>query len=236
MFVKQHDDSLDSLLRPANWDEYIGQEKIKKHLKIILDAAKKRKEPSDHLLFYGQAGLGKTTLAHMVAKEMNANLKVTSGPAMEKMADLASILSNLERGDIFFIDEAHRLNRMIEEVLYPAMESRKLHIIIGKGPTTKTFSVDLPPFTLVAATTRADLLSAPLRSRFGGIFQLDYYEQKDIENIIKRSAKLLKLAIESEAVSILAKASRATPRVANRLLKRCRDFAQVHRRALEKNA
>lgn len=228
MFVKPNEDSLDSLLRPLNWSEYIGQEKVKKHLKIILDAAKKRKESADHLLFYGQAGLGKTTLAHMVAKEMNADLKVTSGPAMEKMADLASILSNLERSDILFIDEAHRLNRMIEEVLYPAMESRKLHIIIGKGPTTKTFSVDLPPFTLIAATTRADLLSAPLRSRFGGIFQLDYYENDDIENIIKRSAKILKLIIESEAVKILAKASRATPRVANRLLKRCRDFCEVN--------
>jgi len=226
--ANQIDDSLDSLLRPASWSEYIGQEKIKKHLKIILDAAKKRKEPSDHLLFYGQAGLGKTTLAHMVAKEMGAGLKVTSGPAMEKMADLASILSNIENGEILFIDEAHRLNRMIEEVLYPAMESRKLHIIIGKGPTTKTFSVDLPPFTLIAATTRADLLSAPLRSRFGGIFQLDYYEQKDIEDIIMRSAKILNLDISSEAVLFLAKASRATPRVANRLLKRCRDFCEVN--------
>lgn len=223
-----NDENLDSLLRPTSWDEYIGQERVKKHLKIILDAAKKRKEPADHLLFYGQAGLGKTTLAYMVAKEMSANLKVTSGPAMEKMADLASILSNLERGDILFIDEAHRLNRMIEEVLYPAMESRKLHIIIGKGPTTKTFSVDLPPFTLIAATTRADLLSAPLRSRFGGIFQLDYYEVEDMEAIIRRSAKILGWPIEPDAVTILANASRATPRVANRLLKRCRDFCEVN--------
>ncbi len=226
--ITQKDENLDSMLRPTSWGEYMGQENAKRHLRIILDAAKKRGEPPDHLLFYGQAGLGKTTLAYLVAKETGSNLKVTSGPAMEKMADLASILSNLDRGDILFIDEAHRINRMIEEVLYPAMESRKLHIIIGKGPTTKTFSVDLPPFTLIAATTRADLLSAPFRSRFGGVFQLDYYDQEDIEAILKRSAKILNLNIEPEAIMILSRASRATPRVANRLLKRCRDYCEVN--------
>jgi len=225
--LNQNDESFDSVLRPATWEEYIGQDKVKKHLKIILDAAKKRKESSDHLLFCGQAGLGKTTLAHLVALEMSATLKITSGPALEKMGDLASILSNLEKGDLLFIDEAHRLNRMIEEVLYPAMESRKLHIVIGKGPATRTFSIDLPPFTLVAATTRADLLSGPFRSRFGGVFQLDYYDDNAIGEILTRSARILKFPIDVEAVKILSKASRATPRIANRLLRRSRDYCHV---------
>lgn len=225
---KEEDVNIDLTLRPTAWQDYVGQEKTKKNLRVILDAAKKRGEPSDHLLFYGQAGLGKTTLAHLVAKEMGANLKVTSGPALEKAGDLAAILTNLEKGDVLFIDEAHRLNRMIEEVLYPALESRKLHLIVGKGPGARTLSIDLPPFTLVTATTRANLLSGPLRSRFGASFKLDYYEVPDIEAIVRRSAKILGLKIDEPAVSIIAKCSRFTPRAANRLLKRVRDYAEVN--------
>lgn len=224
------DQNIDSLLRPSSWDDYIGQDKVKRNLRIILDAAKKRGEACDHLLFYGQAGLGKTTLAHLVAKEMGANLKVTSGPALEKMADLAAVLTNLEQGDALFIDEAHRLNRMIEEVLYPAMESRKLHLIVGKGPAARTIGLDLPPFTLIAATTRANLLSMPLRSRFGASFKLDYYEPEDIEAILTRSASILGIKVDEGAVRELSRAARATPRVANRLLKRARDYAEVHSR------
>jgi Holliday junction DNA helicase RuvB len=220
--------TIDSVLRPANWGDYVGQEKVKENLKIILEAAKKRQEACDHLLFYGQAGLGKTTLAHLVAKELNSNIKITSGPALEKMGDLAAVLTNLEKGDLLFIDEAHRLNKTIEEVLYPAMESRKLHLMVGKGPAARMLSLDLPPFTLVAATTRADLLSGPLRSRFGASFKLDYYDVPDIEAIVKRSANLLNLKISPEAVKVVASASRFTPRVANRLLKRVRDYAEVH--------
>src|SRR3989338_791583 len=227
---KKHNDNqtIDTILRPERWSDYIGQEKIKNNLRIIIEAARKRKEPIDHLLFYGQPGLGKTTLAKLVTNELGASMKVTSGPTIEKTGDLAAILSNLEKNEILFIDEAHRLNRMIEEVLYPAMESRKLHIIIGKGPGARSVSLDLPPFTLIAATTRVNLLSAPLRARFGATFKLDYYEEKDIEEIIKRSAKLLGLDIDSEAIAILAKASRFTPRTANRLLKRARDYIEVH--------
>ncbi len=220
--------TVDSALRPKAWDEYVGQDKIKQNLRIILDAAKKREEACDHLLFYGQAGLGKTTLAHLVAKELGVNCKTTSGPAIEKMGDLAAILSNLEKNEVLFIDEAHRLNKMIEEVLYPAMESRKLHLVIGKGPGARTLTLDLPPFTLIAATTRVNLLSGPLRSRFGAILKLDYYEQPDIEQIIKRSSQILKLNIGSEAIKLIAQAARFTPRVANRLLKRVRDYVEVH--------
>lgn len=222
------DASIDSLLRPTNWQDYVGQDKVKRNLKIILEAAKKRQESSDHLLFYGQAGLGKTTLAYLVAKELGCNFKVTSGPALEKMGDLAAVLSNLEENEVLFIDEAHRLNRQIEEVLYPAMETRKLHLIIGKGPAARTVSLDLPPFTLIAATTRANLLSGPLRSRFGASFKLDYYDLADIEAILKRSGSILKLKIEPKALNIIARASRFTPRVANRLLKRVRDYAEVN--------
>ena len=227
---KKHNDdqTIDTILRPERWSDYIGQEKIKNNLRIIIEAARKRKEPIDHLLFYGQPGLGKTTLAKLVTNELGASMKVTSGPTIEKTGDLAAILSNLEKNEILFIDEAHRLNRMIEEVLYPAMESRKLHIIIGKGPGARSVSLDLPPFTLIAATTRVNLLSAPLRARFGATFKLDYYEEKDIEEIIKRSAKILGVDIDSEATEILAKASRFTPRTANRLLKRARDYIEVH--------
>ncbi len=215
-------------LRPTQWKDYIGQEKIKANLKLILDAAKQRKENCDHLLFYGQAGLGKTTLAYLVGKEMNASVRSTSGPALEKAGDLAALLSNIEPGEILFVDEAHRINKLVEEILYPAMESRKLHLIVGKGPSARTFSLDLPPFTIIAATTKANLLSAPLRSRFGATFRLDYYNHEDIEKIIERSAHILNIAITKDAVAQLAQASRFTPRTANRLLKRARDFAQVH--------
>ena len=222
------DRAVDLILRPSSWDEYVGQEKVKKNLKIILEAAKQRGESCDHLLFFGQAGLGKTTLAHLVAQELAGSLKITSGPALEKMGDLAAVLTNLNKGDVLFIDEVHRLNRLIEEVLYPAMETRKLHLIVGKGPGARTLSLDLPPFTLIAATTRPNLLSAPLRSRFGASFKLDYYDQLDIEQILRRSAKMLGLSITDDALAMIAHASRFTPRVANRLLRRVRDYAQVN--------
>ena len=225
--LKPEDRTLDQVLRPHSWDEYIGQEKIKTSLKILLEAAKKRSEPIDHLLLYGPAGLGKTTLAYIMAKEMNANIRITSGPAIEKVGDLASILTNLNNGDVLFIDEAHRLNKTVEEILYPAMESRMLHIIIGKGPSARTLQLDLPPFSLIAATTRVGLLSNPLRSRFGVTFRLDFYNIEDIENILKRSAKLMNLSAEPEALKQIAVSSRYTPRVANRLLKRVRDYAEV---------
>ena len=225
--LKPEDRTLDQVLRPHSWDEYIGQEKIKTSLKILLEAAKKRSEPIDHLLLYGPAGLGKTTLAYIMAKEMNANIRITSGPAIEKVGDLASILTNLNNGDVLFIDEAHRLNKTVEEILYPAMESRMLHIIIGKGPSARTLQLDLPPFSLIAATTRVGLLSNPFRSRFGVTFRLDFYNIEDIENILKRSAKLMNLSAEPEALKQIAVSSRYTPRVANRLLKRVRDYAEV---------
>lgn len=223
----QEDTSIDQALRPTEWRDYVGQEAIKSNLRILIDAAKKRGESADHVLFSGPAGLGKTTLANLVAKELGGMMKITSGPALEKMGDLAAVLTNLEPGEVLFIDEAHRINRLIEEVLYPAMESRKLHLVVGKGPGARTLTLDLPPFTLIAATTRENLLSHPLRSRFGAIFRLNYYEQDDIKSIIKRSADILKIEIDPEAIQIIARASRATPRVANRLLKRARDYAEV---------
>jgi len=221
------DPLLDSALRPKNWQNFVGQEKVKKNLQIILEAAKKRKESPDHLLFYGPAGLGKTTLAYLIAFEMEANIKITSGPAIEKVGDVASILTNLNEGDVLFIDEAHRLNKLIEEVLYSAMESRVLNLILGKGPSARTVQLELAPFTLIAATTRIGLLSSPLRSRFGAIFKLDFYEKEDIEKILRHNAKILEVEIGEEAIELLASASRATPRVANRLLKRSRDLAIV---------
>jgi holliday junction DNA helicase RuvB len=219
---------LDNSLRPSTWDTYIGQETIKKNLHILLEAAKQRNQPADHLLFYGPPGLGKTTLAHLIAKETGRNIKTTSGPAIEKVGDLASILTNLEDGDILFIDEIHRLNKLIEEVLYPAMESGVLDIIIGKGPSARTIQLDLPPFTLVAATTKMSLLSSPLRSRFsGGVHRLEYYKEAEIGQIIKQSAKKLETELEPEATKEIARRSRWTPRTANYFLKRCRDYAQV---------
>lgn len=225
---KEKDDSLlDLTLRPQQWDEYIGQERLKKNLKILIEAAKKRGEALEHVLLNGPAGLGKTSMAYLIAREMNTNIRVTSGPAIERVGDLASILTNLLPQDILFIDEAHRLNKLIEEVLYPAMESRTLDIVIGKGPSARTLQIELPPFTLIAATTRAGLLSSPLRSRFGGAFRLEFYSEEEIGKILNRSAKILGIGIKEEAVKRLAKSSRFTPRVANRLLKRARDFAQV---------
>ena len=227
---KRSDDrSLDLALRPRTFDEYVGQEKVKQNLRILIEAAKKRNDAVEHLLFCGPAGLGKTTLAHLVAREINAQIKATSGPAIEKVGDLASILTNLASGDVFFIDEAHRLNKLIEEVLYPAMESRALDIIIGKGPSARIIQLELPPFTLIAATTRMALLSSPLRSRFsGGVFRLDFYTQNDIERILQRSARLLEVAIDQDAIRLIASRSRFTPRIANRLLKRARDYTAVH--------
>ncbi len=225
---KPDDISLDSALRPNRWDEYVGQRSIKENLQILIEAARQRKEPIEHLLFYGPAGLGKTTLAHLVAKELGAQMKITSGPAIERVGDLASILTNLSDGDILFIDEVHRLNKLVEEILYPAMEARSLDIIIGKGPAARTIQLDLPAFTLVAATTRVAMLSSPLRSRFsGGTFRLEFYSEADIKEILRRSAKLLGIEVQEEALTEIAKRSRFTPRIANHLLKRCRDVATV---------
>ena len=218
----------DLALRPGTWNEYVGQEKAKTNLRLIIDAAKKRGESCDHLLFYGQAGLGKTTLAYLVGKEMGVQVRSTTGPALEKAGDVAAILSNIEPHEILFIDEAHRINKLVEEILYPALESRKLHFIVGKGPSARTFSLDLPPFTVIAATTRVNVLSNPLRSRFGATIKLDYYRNEDIEKIIKQSARILKTNITQNAIIILARASRFTPRTANRLLKRARDYAEVY--------
>jgi Holliday junction DNA helicase RuvB len=229
--------SLDATLRPGSWDEYVGQESIKNNLHILISAAKERAVPPEHILFYGPPGLGKTTLAHLIARELGGALRSTSGPAIEKVGDLAALLSNLGAGDILFIDEIHRLSRAIEEVLYPAMESGVLNIIIGKGPSARTIELPLPPFTLIAATTRVADLSAPLRSRFsGGTFRLEFYSQEDIEKIIKRSAKILGVKIDRTAIEEIAKRARATPRVANYLLKRARDYAQLKRTDLTRES
>lgn len=226
---------LDQTLRPNGWEDYIGQEPIKENLKILLTAARERNHPAEHILFYGPPGLGKTTLAHLISKETGRQIKITSGPAIEKVGDLASILTNLAPGDILFIDEIHRLNKMVEEVLYPAMESGILDIIIGKGPSARTIQLDLPPFTLVAATTRIALLSSPLRSRFsGGVFRLEFYSEEEIKKIIYRSAKILGITVDEEGITEIAKRSRFTPRTANYFLKRCRDYAQVHKKDLDK--
>jgi len=219
---------LDNTLRPLSFNEYIGQNKIKDNLGILIEAAKKRSEPIEHVLLYGNSGLGKTTLAHIISKEMGVSIKATSGPAIEKTGDLASILTNLQPGDILFCDEIHRLNKTIEEILYPAMEDFNLDIIIGKGPSARTLQLELPHFTLIGATTHSGLISSPLRSRFGATYRLNFYEQLDIEKIISRSAKILKVNIENNnTLKLIAQCSRYTPRVANRLLKRVRDYSQV---------
>jgi len=229
-------DFLDQTLRPSKWDEYIGQENIKKNLKILLGAAKEREHPPEHLLFYGPPGLGKTTLAHLIAKETNSQMRSTSGPAIEKIGDLASILTNLSPGDILFIDEIHRLNKAIEEVLYPAMESRSLDIIIGKGPSARTIQLELPAFTLIGATTRVAMLSSPLRSRFsGGIFRLEFYNPEEIIKIIKRSANILGVSLSKTAGEAIAERSRFTPRTANYLLKRARDYAQMQKKDIDED-
>lgn len=233
--TKQRDQVLDSALRPATFEEYVGQNAIKENLKLLLAAAKERNHQPEHLLFYGPPGLGKTTISHLVAKTLGANMKTTSGPAIEKVGDLASILTNLESGDVLFIDEIHRLNKMIEEVLYPAMESGVIDIIIGKGPAARTIQLDIPPFTLVGATTRVALLSSPLRSRFsGGVFRLENYSVDEIKQIVNRSAGILGIEIDDEASEEIAKRSRSTPRTANYLLKRSRDMAQVKKSKLTK--
>lgn len=221
------DQLLDQALRPKTFDEYIGQNRIKENLKVVIGAAKKRKEPIEHLLLHGPSGLGKTTLAYLIAKELGASIKITSGTALEKAGDVGSILTGLNDGDVLFIDEVHRLNKMVEEVIYPAMENFKLDIVIGKGNSAKTLQIDLPRFTLIAATTKISLLSAPFRSRFGVSFRLDFYKDEDIEKIISRSASLLDIKIDQPAIKIVAASSRFTPRVANRLLKRVRDYAQM---------
>ncbi len=223
-----NNNNLDSKLRPKSWDEYIGQKNVKRNLQILIDAAKKRNEPIEHILIHGPAGLGKTTLAHIISKELNTQLKITSGPSIEKVGDLASLLTNLEEGDILFIDEIHRLNRAIEEVLYPAMESCSLDIIIGKGTSARTIQLQLPRFTIIAATTRVGLLSSPLRSRFGATYRLDFYSEEEMQKIVKRSAEILQVSIDDASVRLIAKASRFTPRIANRLLKRVRDFSQIN--------
>jgi holliday junction DNA helicase RuvB len=225
---------LDTALRPGLWDEYIGQENIKNNLRILLGAAKERNHPPEHILFYGPPGLGKTTMAHLISKELGTQMKTTSGPAIERVGDLASILTNLSPGDILFIDEIHRLNKTIEEILYPAMESGSLDIIIGKGPSARTIQLELPPFTLIAATTRIAMISSPLRSRFsGGIFKLEFYSSEEIQKIVNRSAKILGVTIHPEATTEIAKRSRYTPRTANYFLKRVRDYGQMQKKDLD---
>jgi holliday junction DNA helicase RuvB len=227
------DKVLDQTLRPHNFEEYIGQEGIKKNLHILLTAAKQRNHSPEHILFYGPPGLGKTTLAHLISKEIQVDMKITSGPAIERVGDLASLLTNLSPGDILFIDEIHRLNKNVEEILYPAMESGQMDIIVGKGPAARTIQLDLPPFTLIGATTRIAMISSPLRSRFsGGVFRLEFYTDEEIQKIIERSAHILQIKLDKEASHAIAKRSRKTPRTANYLLKRCRDLAQIYEKDL----
>lgn len=225
--VMEEDIALEANLRPQTLEEYVGQEKLKNTLKIYIEAAKQRHEPLDHVLFYGPPGLGKTTLSGIIANEMGVHMKVTSGPAIEKPGEMAAILNNLQEGDILFVDEIHRLNRQVEEVLYPAMEDYAIDIMIGKGASARSIRLDLPKFTLVGATTRAGLLTAPLRDRFGVMSRLELYTQAELQTIVTRSADVFQVEIDSRGAAEIAKRSRGTPRLANRLLKRVRDFAQV---------
>lgn len=230
--AEQNEDvTLDNTLRPQNFREYIGQDKVKKNLDILIQAAKKRQEPIEHILLYGPAGLGKTTLANIIAKEMGVNIKTTSGPAIERVGDFGSILTNLSDGDVLFIDEIHRLNKSIEEILYPAMEDFKLDIIIGKGPSARTIQLELPKFTLIGATTKLGSLSNPLRNRFGATHRLEFYSEPEIQDILRRSSKILNVDIQDSGLLKIASCARCTPRVANRLLKRVRDFAQIKEHA-----
>ncbi len=221
------EEKLENSLRPNNLKEYIGQNKVKENMKIYIEAAKKRGEALDHVLLYGPPGLGKTTLSNIIAKEMNSNIKITSGPAIEKAGDLAAILTSLSEYDVLFIDEIHRLNKNVEEILYPALEDYTLDIMIGKGPSAKSIRIDLPKFTLIGATTKAGALTTPLRDRFGITHRLELYSTKDLTTIIKRSSEILQVKIEEEAAKEIARRSRGTPRIANRLLKRVRDYALV---------
>ena len=227
MIVKPQEQALEGSLRPQRWDEYLGQEKVKGTLKVIIDAAKKRNDPLEHLLFYGGPGLGKTTLAHVIANELGAQIRTCAGPALEKAGDLASLLTNLEDGDILFLDECHRVHKSVMEMLYSALEDFQLHLIIGKGPMARTMDLDLPRFTLIGATTRMALLPAPFRNRFGAIFQLQFYTQEEIEQILRRTSSLLHMPVDEDALRLISARSRHTPRIANRIFKRVRDFATI---------